>query len=78
MFSDAFSDEKRWTMKAYGAEITDITSDNKQITRELIRAAIARAGEMRRRPNHWWSDQLNNEDGADAYLGLGDEIWGAD
>ena len=75
VFSDAFSDEKRWTMKAYGAEITDITSDNKQITRELIRAMIARAGEISQQPNHWWSDQLNNEDGADAYLGLGDEIW---
>ena len=78
VFSDAFSDEKRWTMKAYGAEITDITSDDKQITRELIRAMIARAGEISQQPNHWWSDQLNNEDGADAYLGLGDEIWAAD
>lgn len=75
VFSDAFSEEKRWTMKAYGAEITDVISDNKQITRELIRAMIARAGEISRQPNHWWADQLNNEDGADGYLGLGDEIW---
>lgn len=75
VFSDAFSDEKRWTMKAYGAELTDIISDNKQITRELIRSMIARAGEISQQPKHWWADQLNNEDGADGYLGLGDELW---
>jgi cysteine synthase len=75
VFSDAFSDDKRWTMKAYGAEITDIISDNKQITRHLIQAMIARAGEISQQPNHWWADQLRNEDGADGYLGLGEEIW---
>lgn len=75
VFSDAFSDEKRWTMRAYGAEITDVPSDNKKITKELIESMIAKAGEISRRPNHWWADQLNNEDGAAGYFGLGDEIW---
>ncbi len=75
VFSDAFSDEKRWTMRAYGAEITDVTSDNKQITKALIQSMIAKAGEISRRPGHWWADQLNNGDGADGYAGLGDEIW---
>lgn len=74
-FSDAFSDEKRWTMRAYGAEITDVPSDNKKITKELIQAMIAKAGEISRRPGHWWADQLRNEDGAAGYSGLGDEIW---
>ena len=74
-FSDAFSDEKRWTMRAYGAEITDVPSDNKKITKELIQAMIAKAGEIAQRPGHWWADQLKNEDGADGYAGLGDEIW---
>jgi cysteine synthase len=74
-FSDAFSDEKRWTMRAYGASITDVASDNKKITRELIRAMIAKAGEISNQPGHWWADQLNNEDGADGYLGLGEELW---
>ena len=75
VFSDAFSDEKRWTMKAYGAQITDVLSDSKQITKELIRAMIAKAGEISQQPNHWWADQLNNEDGADGYASLGEEIW---
>ena len=75
VFSDAFSDEKRWTMRAYGAEITDVASDNKRITKELIEAMISKAGEISRQPGHWWVDQLNNEDGADGYHGLGEEIW---
>ncbi len=74
-FSDAFSDEKRFTMQAFGAEITDIPSDNKKITKELIYAMIAKAGEISQRPNHWWADQLKNEDGAEGYSGLGEEIW---
>ncbi len=75
VFSDAFSDEKRRTMLAYGAEITDVASDNGKITGELIRAMIARAGEIARRPGHWLADQLKNEDGAAGYHGLGEEIW---
>jgi cysteine synthase A len=74
-FSDAFSDEKRRTMRAFGAEITDIASDDKKITKELINAMIAKAGEISKRPGHWWADQLNNEDGAAGYSGLGTEIW---
>jgi cysteine synthase len=75
VFSDAFSEEKRWTMRAYGARITDVPSDGKKITKELIQAMIAKAGEISQAPGHWWADQLKNEDGADGYTGLGDEIW---
>src|SRR5258705_677234 len=32
VFSDAFSDEKRYAMLAYGAKITDVPSDGKKIT----------------------------------------------
>ena len=74
-FSDAFSDEKRFAMLAYGATITDVPSDNKNITKELIQAMIAKADQISRQPGHWWADQLNNEDGADGYSGLGEEIW---
>lgn len=74
-FSDAFSDEKRKTMLAFGAQITDVPSDNGKITKELIQAMIARAGEISRQPGHWWADQLVNADGADGYTGLGEEIW---
>ena len=73
--SDAFSEEKRQTMRAYGAEITTIPSDRKRITEQLIKSLIATAGELSRRPRHWWSDQLQNRDGEAGYLPLGEEMW---
>ena len=75
VFSDAFSSEKRVTMQAYGGRITDVLSDNGRITEALIKAMIARAGEISREPGHWWCDQLNNRDGEAGYAPLGDELW---
>ncbi|HEX4574642.1 MAG TPA: cysteine synthase family protein [Gemmatimonadales bacterium] len=75
VFSDAFSEEKRRTMRAYGAELTDVQSDNKRITEQLIKAMIAKAAELSRRPGHWYCDQLNNRDGEAGYHALGDELW---
>jgi len=75
VFSDAFSDEKRYTMRAYGADITDVRSDGGTITERLIRTMIATAGEISRRPGHWWADQLNNGDGEAGYHALGEEMW---
>ena len=75
VFSDAFSDEKRYTMRAYGAEISDVPSENKKITEHLIKTMIATAGEMSRKPDHWWCDQLNNRDGEVGYVPLGEELW---
>jgi cysteine synthase len=75
VFSDAFSDEKRFTMLAFGARITNVLSDDKKITKDLIQSMIAKAGEISRQADHWWADQLRNEDGAAGYTGLGEEIW---
>jgi cysteine synthase A len=74
VFSDAFSVEKRRTMQAYGAQITDVPSDEGRINETLIKAMIARAAEIGREPGHWWADQLNNQDAASGYHGLGHEI----
>jgi cysteine synthase A len=75
VFSDAFSEEKRATMLAYGATITDVTSDNRRITESLIKQMIVTAGEISRQPGHWWCDQLSNRDGEKGYHSLGDEMW---
>lgn len=75
VFSDAFSEEKRYTMRAYGAELTDVLSDDKRITEQLIKAMIAKADEISRRPGHWYCDQLNNRDGEAGYHPLGEEMW---
>jgi len=75
VFSDAFSVEKRRTMLAFGAQITDESSDQGRITEGLIKRMIATSGEISRQPGHWWSDQLNNHDAIRGYANLGHEIW---
>jgi cysteine synthase A len=75
VFSDAFSDEKRRTMQAFGARITDVPSDSGKITEALIKAMISTAAEISRRPRHWYCDQLNNHDAIEGYLPLGEELW---
>ena len=75
VFSDAFSVEKRRTMKAFGATVEEVKSDHGQITESLIKSMIARAGEVAAQPGHWWCDQLNNHDAIAGYLPLGEEIW---
>lgn len=75
VFSDAFSDEKRRTMEAFGARITDVKSHEKKINEALIKEMIRTAAEIARRPRHWWCDQLRNHDAIQGYLPLGEEIW---
>jgi len=75
VYSDAFSDEKRRTMEAYGARITDVKSDGGRITADLVKAMVAAAGEISRRPGHWYCDQLNNHDAIEGYLPIGEELW---
>ncbi len=75
VFSDAFSLEKRLTMEAFGATITDEPSVNGAITEDLIRRMIATADDLSHQAGHWWADQLNNHDGVRGYLGLGHELW---
>lgn len=75
VYSDAFSEEKRRTMRAFGAKITDVRSDEKKINAALIREMIRVAGEISARPGHWYCDQLNNHDATAGYVPLGEEIW---
>src|SRR5437867_1596956 len=75
VYSDAFSEEKRYRMRAYGATITDVASDDRKITEQLIKRMISASKEISRRPGHWWCDQLNNPDGESGYHRLGEEIW---
>ena len=75
VFSDAFSDEKRMMMNAFGGVVTDVPSENKQITEKLIRAMIEKARTLSQQPDHWWCDQINNRDAEKGYYALGEEIW---
>ncbi len=73
--SDAFSEEKRRTMRAFGAEVIEVASDGRRINRELIETLIARSKELAREPGHWWVDQLTNADAIAGYHPLGVELW---
>ena len=75
VFSDAFSEEKRRTMRAFGAEIVDVRSENRKITSKLIKAMIETSRHLSEQPGHWWVDQLNNGDAIHGYYPLGEEIW---
>ena len=75
VFSDAFSEEKRLTMQAFGAQITDVLSDNKKITEQLIKEMIETSRQISQQPKHWWSDQFTNHDAVIGYYPMGDEIW---
>jgi cysteine synthase A len=73
--SDAFSEEKMQMMRAFGAQLTLVSSDQKRITESLIRKMIETSREISSLPNHWWVDQLNNRDAIEGYYSLGEEIW---
>jgi cysteine synthase A len=75
VFSDAFSHEKRVTMQAFGAQVTDVPSENKKITEKLIKEMIETSRKLSQQPGHWWSDQLSNHDGVTGYYAMGEEIW---
>ena len=73
--SDAFSEEKLRTIRAFGGALTLVPSDDKRITRELIQSMIARAKALSEQPGHWLCDQLHNGDGEAGYHAIGDELW---
>jgi cysteine synthase A len=75
--SDAFAKEKLQTMKAFGAELEIFPSENGKITAKLIDSMVARARELSREPNTFWTDQFNNVDNRNAYHGMAREIIGS-
>jgi cysteine synthase A len=75
VYSDAFSVEKRKTMLAFGANITDVKSGGIGITEKLIKEMISTAARISERPNHWYSDQLRNHDAIKGYHAIGEELW---
>jgi len=72
--SDAFAEEKLQTMRAFGATLEVFPSENKKITAKLIDSMIARARELSKEPNTFWTDQFNNVDNRNAYHAMAREI----
>jgi cysteine synthase A len=72
--SDAFAEEKLQTMRAFGAELEIFPSENRSITAKLIDSMIARARELSKEPNTFWTDQFNNVDNRNAYHKMAKEV----
>lgn len=72
--SDAFSQEKLQTMRAFGASLEIFESENRRITAKLIDSMVARAKELSKEANTFWTDQFNNVDNRNAYHQMAKEI----
>ncbi len=70
--SNAFAEEKLRTMKAFGAELELVESN--ELTARLIDEMIARVRELSTEPNTFWTDQINNVDNRNAYHNMANEI----
>jgi cysteine synthase A len=72
--SDAFAAEKLQTMRAFGAHLEVVPSGTGKITARLIDSLIARAKELSKQPNSFWTNQFNNIDNRNAYHAMAREI----
>jgi cysteine synthase A len=72
--SDAFSQEKLLTMKAFGAELRLIPSDGGTVTPALFERFRAAIAELAQEPGTFWTDQFHNDDAISGYTGIGREL----
>lgn len=72
--SDAFSQEKLDTMRAFGADLEIIPSEGGKVTPSLFDKFKARIAELMKDPNNFWTDQFNNRDALDGYANIGREL----
>lgn len=72
--SDAFSLEKRRTMRAFGADLVIVPSHNGAITPDLFDRMRTEVREIIEHEGAFWTDQFNNTDSLDGYAGIGREL----
>ena len=72
--SDAFSQEKLDTMRAFGADLEVVPSDGGKVTPALFDRFKARIAELMKEPNTFFTDQFNNADALDGYANIGREL----
>ena len=72
--SDAFSEEKLRTIRAFGAELIVVPSDGGKITPDLFVRMKAEVDRLRAEPGTFWTDQFNNRDALSGYAQIGREL----
>ncbi|WP_374309921.1 PLP-dependent cysteine synthase family protein [Dongia sp.] len=73
--ADAFAPDKLAHMRAFGAELTVLKSDNGRQTEKLVKDMIARAEEIAHVAGGLLTHQMRNTDQLAAYTKMADEIW---
>ena len=72
--SDAFSQEKLDTMRAFGAELHIVSSEGGKVTPDLIPRMIEKAESIAKEEGAYFTDQLNNSDSITGYRTIGREL----
>lgn len=72
--SDAFAEEKLQTIRAFGASLDLVPSENGKITARIIDEAIAKVRELAKQPNTFYTNQFSNVDNRNAYHQMAYEI----
>jgi cysteine synthase A len=72
--SDAFSEEKLRTMRAFGADLIIVPSRGGAITPDLFDRMRDVVTEIVARDGAYWTDQFHNTDSLDGYAGIGHEL----
>ncbi len=73
--SDGFAREKLQTMRLFGADLRIVPSENGKLTPELFRTMIDTAKKLGDEPNSYYTDQFNNTDAIQGYMGIGNELF---
>lgn len=72
--SDAFSQEKLLTMRAFGADLTIVPSEGGQINKDLMLRMIEKAGMIAQEGEAYQTNQLHNPDMITGYESIGHEL----
>jgi cysteine synthase A len=72
--SDGFAKEKLQTMRVFGAQLRVIPSDGGQLTPRLFQEMIGEAQRLGSDPDTYYTDQFNNGDAIQGYMGIGREL----
>jgi len=72
--SDAFSEEKLKTMRAFGADLRMVPSDGGKVSPALFERFKEAIAILAAEPNTFWTDQFHNVDAVDGYAKIGEEL----
>lgn len=73
--SDGFADEKLRTMRLFGADLEIFPAEGGKLVPELYQRMKRRAEELAQQPGTFYTNQFNNTDAIQGYMGIGNELF---